>query len=308
MTRLIFVCVALGAGTALLWKAHCLRMESLGYRRVAITVSVADENGNPVSGIPVAVWTMGDSPLRSRQVFRRISSRDGRVSVRGWALSGVGCTAGGKKYYRSCVRRLIEFAGMPKGAKPVVDFQLRVRGVRNPVPMRVGNFSAEDVRLRAQFDLLKGDFLPPYGRGETADVTVAWERAGGDGPKMNDAAYELLFENGADGLAAGQVCSFPGTVKSDLLSDYMAPASGYTNHVRYSSTRVGTPFTRWGVWYFRIRTRTDLAGVVTNAIYGKFYGTPCRFRYYVNPVPNDRNVEAATGKNLMDLTDYDFMP
>jgi hypothetical protein len=59
---------------------------------------------------------------------------------------------------------------------------------------------------------------------------------------------------------------------------------------------------------FRVRTKKDASGNITNALYGKIYGefggyvdmrkTMFRFNftYYLNPEPNSRNMEF--GENL----------
>ena len=43
----------------------------------------------------------------------------------------------------------------------------------------------------------------------------------------------------------------------------------------------------------------DKDGNVKSALYGKIYGGFMQFRYYLNPTPNDRNVEFDPKQNLL---------
>jgi hypothetical protein len=40
-------------------------------------------------------------------------------------------------------------------------------------------------------------------------------------------------------------------------------------------------------------------GTVKSALYGKIYGDFMQFRYYLNPTPNDRNIEFDPKQNLL---------
>ena len=50
-----------------------------------------------------------------------------------------------------------------------------------------------------------------------------------------------------------------------------------------------------------MRTVLDENGNVKSALYGKIYGDPMQmnFRYYLNPTPNDRNIEFDPKQNLL---------
>ncbi|MCW5550774.1 MAG: hypothetical protein KIS67_01275 [Verrucomicrobiae bacterium] len=52
-------------------------------------------------------------------------------------------------------------------------------------------------------------------------------------------------------------------------------------------------------YYFRANTVLDENGNVKSALYGKIYGDFMQFRYYLNPTPNDRNVEFVPKRNLL---------
>jgi hypothetical protein len=50
---------------------------------------------------------------------------------------------------------------------------------------------------------------------------------------------------------------------------------------------------------FRVRTKLDKNGNIVNAHSGKIYGDFMQFSYYLNPKPNDRNIEFDPKHNLM---------
>jgi hypothetical protein len=68
--------------------------------------------------------------------------------------------------------------------------------------------------------------------------------------------------------------------------------------------------TKEGIGYvFRVRSVTNEMGIVTNAYFGKFSsdieyggasakGSYLKFTYYLNPTPNDRNLEFDPKRNL----------
>ena len=58
-------------------------------------------------------------------------------------------------------------------------------------------------------------------------------------------------------------------------------------------------------YFFRVRTVLNKAGEVESALYGKIHGDfsldhngVFGFSYYLNPTPNDRNLEFDTRQNL----------
>jgi hypothetical protein len=58
-------------------------------------------------------------------------------------------------------------------------------------------------------------------------------------------------------------------------------------------------------YYFRVRTKLDENGNVVSARYGKIYGDFMQFSYYLNPTPNDRNVEFDPKQNLITSLKFD---
>ena len=93
--------------------------------------------------------------------------------------------------------------------------------------------------------------------------------------------------------------------KSQFRSAYQAPEKGYLRSLTHEWVRkpnkpdVNTR-KRTRNYYIRVRTKLDEKGNVISAHYGKIYGDFMNFTHYLNPTPNDRNVEFDPKKNLID--------
>jgi hypothetical protein len=94
---------------------------------------------------------------------------------------------------------------------------------------------------------------------------------------------------------------------------YEAPISGYgiTSNLLEACYVPGeglfkTSLVNMSQCYFRVRAITNAAGEIVEAYYGKMQNsidiyppTSIRFTYYLNPKPNDRNIEFDPGRNLL---------
>ncbi len=201
---------------------------------------------------------------------------------------------------------------------------VRVQRIENPIPLfvkKVGDYvtreSKEDLFSQAdgvlRFDLMKGDWLPPIGKGKIADVEFKrlphedfGEFIGGAGVKGTSCrdSMEIRFLGEDNGLVDMSYS------ESARLKIRTAPDEGYT------STRLCWDYIdnnlAWKRSYdekrcycFRIRARRDEKGKVVEAYYGKIYGdiemlakisplvpvASVRFTYYLNPSNLDRNLE-----------------
>ncbi len=101
-----------------------------------------------------------------------------------------------------------------------------------------------------QYDFLKGDCLPPLGKGEIPDLQIEWTRPAERGAEACRRAFrsQLLGEN--NGLVLHRPLVDPEFVVTQLRSAQEAPSSGYE-----PSSDFGNHF-RGGklVAYFRIRS------------------------------------------------------
>lgn len=169
---------------------------------------------------------------------------------------------------------------------------LMVRRVVHPIPLvvrRVGrntgesvlNHLAETNRFatvdRIQYDLVQGDWLPPLGKGEVADIEFAKkDEAGG---MKGDWVRQWC------GLLSVQV-HFPGAdnglveAKAHLCAPRLreAPEDGYQpDYLAWwkrdrPGGEIASSIRRGRVLAFRIRSRRDAQGRLVDGLYGKIYG------------------------------------
>jgi hypothetical protein len=163
------------------------------------------------------------------------------------------------------------------------------------------------------YDLLAGDWTAPYGNGKEADIVFGLER---NYRSSSDyaATLSIAMARNQDGFAS--IAARDTVAESLLRFPRQAPESGYieTNIVLTVSAHPGqgekrTFSTPAQNLFFRVRTEVDENGRVKKALYGKLIGPiecglhdtktgKLRLTYYVNPKPNDRNLEFDPEKNL----------
>lgn len=216
---------------------------------------------------------------------------------------------------------------------------IRLQRVEHPIPLFVkrvemrdyergiGGFDGTNSVLR--FDLMKGDWLPPYGNGEVADVRIGArvDRLGTQ-RRFLPQEGEWGFLQFYDLVSKVELCD-----DDYLLSETVPPAVGI--RVRAAGKEgavVGVTRTRGkrkkvdkhGDWHceyfsdfdpdrcytFRIRSRRNDKGELVEAYYGKIYGDfefegddkkgliGVKFLYYLNPKSLDRNLEWDMKTNL----------
>ena len=173
-----------------------------------------------------------------------------------------------------------------------------------------GRKSVPEIGRPIGFDLAKADWVAPYGSGVSADFVFQLDtQLGGttaDGYQLFDATLNLSFSLPDDGIQSVYAKPSSG---STLRLPRVAPEIGYeTNLVRRAYRhRDGAYVERREDqnYFFRVRTKRDDGGRVISALYGKIHGEiefehagEVRFAYYLNPRPNDRNLEFDPAKNI----------
>lgn len=209
---------------------------------------------------------------------------------------------------------------------------LRLDRVENPIPLFVKQIFSRasdsvssnyfDIgKGKMEFDMVKGSFLPPIGKGEYADIcfTRLDREDLGIGTNFNGRtalAYRdsmvVKFLGEGNGLI-----EIPSR-RTDGIKIRTAPLDGYEadylvtkgkdKSVKYFSS--SNPDRNFAL---RIRTKRDKNGKIVSANYGKIYGdieikkldfslkvfvAAPSFMYYLNPIPLDRNLEWDMKNNL----------
>jgi hypothetical protein len=119
-----------------------------------------------------------------------------------------------------------------------------------------------------------------------------------------DHTLSISFPNPGDGIQ--EYIPSEGENGNQLRSTLEAPANGYQSQlVRTNSARPNgaglADYNENRVYFIRVRTVLDQMGNVKSALYGKIYGDPIflNFYYYLNPTPNNRNIEFDPKQNLI---------
>jgi len=173
----------------------------------------------------------------------------------------------------------------------------------DPIPMyaKSVNLGLPVFDKPAGFDFMIGDWVEPYGKGNRTDIMFTGHL---DQRSRLDYDYKLTvsFPNKGDGI---QTFATPQNHQNSLLrSPHQAPDGGY--EPQYVQEDIERPdkiikhdFEPKRNYFFRVRTVLDENGNVKNALYGKIYGDFMQFKYFLNPMANDLNIEFDPKRNLL---------
>ena len=210
---------------------------------------------------------------------------------------------------------------------------IRLQRVEHPIPLFVknvrpkvasGTFDGTNAVLR--YDLVLGDWLPPEGKGECADLEIRTKLTIDEvlqvGKYKDWKKTFFTFSNTVRFPGEGNGCRAEMTSPTAGIKLRNAPEAGYgktivnrfgvkrkivgpnVNEAEYSDSNPNR------CYYFRIRSRFDDKGNLVEAYYGKVYGDfnfhgrwdlgfrGVDFLYYLNPKSLDRNLEWDIKTNL----------
>jgi hypothetical protein len=142
---------------------------------------------------------------------------------------------------------------------------------------------------------MAGDWVAPYGKGVNTDFLFTENHA----DVKSGYTLTVSFPHPGDGIQRFSRDWSLGV--SGLQSSHEAPIDGY--QPKYEQTQMPDPNQ---IYYFRVQTVLDENGNVKSTLYGKIYGDFMQFSYYLNPTPNDRNIEFDPKQNLFKLKPRDL--
>lgn len=287
------------------------------------SVHVLDAGGNPIPDASIQV-TYPDRSAQRYDTGRGSSDEDGRYAYSGRTFSRVYVVIQKQGFYESIYQQKAYRPGAD-GKRIFFDPEIEavLKPIVNPIPMYARANFLEKIPAYDKpvgYDLMKDDWVSPYGEGRVSDLVFElrgtyqqWEN--------HDCTLTLTFSNEGDGLIA-----FEGNEKegSRLLSPHEAPEVGYLERKEWR--RSITPVDGQRVhsyeriieydenlnYIVRVRTILDENGNIESAHYGKIYGdmvfdptwerdSYLKFRaYYLNPTPNNRNIEFSVGESLIE--------
>jgi len=286
-----------------------------GIRIFKLTVNVVDESGNYVSKAAVGrVFEDGKLVLGEK---KGITDKNGKCSYIG--ISHMGNTGGGavkEGYYQSTFHHNFFVKNYGFWQPWNKEIEVTLRPIINPVPMYVRShtYSIPVLGKNIGFDLIKSDWVSPYGNGVYSDVIFRIERQYKNVDNF-DATLNMTFPNKYDGIQL---------IKEDLGGDFsvgsrfrlprQAPVDGYQN-IWTKRVSTGVYGLRQNAnikennFIFRVRSETE-NGKLKRAMYGKIRGD-IRFAaasdeagfemlYYLNP-DYTRNLEFDPKRNLFIL-------
>ena len=311
-----------------------------------ITFRVVDDFGRPVEGATVGVATFERTEIKSGEGFGEdiyknvdvVTDTNGVAMIESTSPHpniryGIHTKSG---YYPAEGGNDYRFKESSNGSwqpwNPTVELVLKP--VVNPVPMYDGALRDRKVPVEGKpvgFDLMKNDWVAPYGKGATADFLFQLDAAPektvtnwyGTSPRprpVRDNKLTVSFSSDGDGI---QTVLVPKAGRSELRLPRQAPADGYepvlVKHdydeitgTQKENTLVQhhSDFQPDGNYFFRVRTKKDAQGNIVSALYGEIHGdfnavhgggigSTLSFSYHLNPTANSQNMEFDPQRNLL---------
>ncbi|MCX6984755.1 MAG: hypothetical protein NT118_08405 [Lentisphaerae bacterium] len=300
------------------------------------TAKVIDESRNPINDVNIKfgyehLKTLNPWDGRTTTKIEGKTESGGIFTASSNGLPRIAITATKDGYYRSY--KEYEFKNSENGKwqpwNPNVDIVLRK--IVNPVPMYMKDLSYFLIPIVNEpigYDLLVGDWVKPYGKGNIDDITVLFnldcdEKA--SDPKHNPVPphhykkykYQMEIRTNHNGDGFCPISESSIIPESGLKFPYEAPENGYLKNIVFkvdSENEINTQEPNGDYFYIRIRTELDGNGNVIKGMYGKFLFTnginkcsmsrkdgvtkgDISFTYYINP-DYTRNIEFDSKRNL----------
>jgi hypothetical protein len=311
------------------------------YAIIKISPKVTDENGAPIKDAEVHV-AVGNS-LHYKDGYNDFhgeTDEQGVFAVESKIQTNIVIEVKKLGYYSS---RLIYISpqnqmlhNIKSGDKiqpwnPTVPIILKKIGKPIPMIVRLGLSSSDKIRYAPRlgenvgYDLIKSDWISPWGKGEIADIFLVFDSKFQDQENYKTEAI-LRFTNPDDGLIP--IMNLVGG-ESHFKYPRLAPADGYevkSINLKDQSGEQQRLIPNEPIGYFcRIRTvKEKQTGKIISAQYGKIVGgtgersnanpfklisfmwkdrkidpTPgFQVSTYINPTPNDQNLEYDQQNNI----------
>lgn len=295
----------------------------LPHAKAVVTIKVVDDRGVavPSAKLDGGFYSPHGDINYAGDVFETLTDTNGEYCAKGTAYTDMQVMVRKEAHYRTEMK--IEFPQLrePNHLSSVIRTNMLVvlNRIRNPAPLYARR-TIDHLQLgeTSGFDLMKGDWVAPRGRGVESDLVF---HATGQliGPRDFDLTLTLTFSRSTDGFLPMATPLENGV--SELKLPHQAPLEGYRvgQAWHFRSMKAQDPYAPRILlndhdanmnYYLRVRSQTNQFGIVTNALYGKILNdvelglsstsnaVGMVFTYYLNPTPNDRNVEFSRGNSL----------
>lgn len=296
-----------------------------GLRRTVVEFDVVDENGNPISDADASVVFIKSDSLAHVKSDHGQTDGDGHLRMGGFSTGEVWFQFTKDGYYRTSGRVWFQRQGhvadgvsweqdklygqnfWPETGQTGVLGEMPCRVVMKKVldlhPMRafdVDSVWPDDMETLG-FDFEKGDWVPPRGKGEQADVWFSM--VPGKPGVSGEACEDLEVKFGNPGSGNGYVCE-----ERDYWSErgwlLVAPETGYEEKLLLSRDDEFAQALEHGEKYLVVRTRAkrDEEGNIVSVRYGlipllklapgRLASTRIRFFGWMNLQDNERGLES----------------
>ena len=314
------------------------------------TLTVVDESNHPIQGATVSSLfsRMNDPRLSSMRSFGGTTDAQGIFRFKaGEDMCLVRLRAAKHGHFDADVTEIHGMGKVPSDLSHIVTLpnntteiplcykEVQLRTLKGTLPRKTW----------VGFDFAVGDVVAPWGRGQTSDIrfwvdgkqigwtetteTIEQFRKDQDHARFSEAEFSAMYGSfrGVTRVSCAQ--SGDGIMRSPAFWPYcqlkmpaLAPAEGYatTLEIPYATLPYPSYQDDYLGYYLRVRTKLGADGRVTSAHYAKIQGAircgygAISFRYYYNPVADDRRLVLDRKRNLLqpppgttgvELTRYD---
>jgi len=297
----------------LLMVAFCANNAGALFTAAKVTIKVLGEDGVPIEGANVGVGFNYNTGWGTNSEGRQgLSDGKGLFAASGQGNGHISYGADKEGYYDSYYgydfQKLGPFGWEPKNPELIVV----LRKIGNPAPMYARDTTKSPVEIPVVdkdvgFDLVKFDWVAPYGAGVHSDFVFHLKRQFVEWNNQNSSLV-LIFSNKNDGILRIDENLQYG---SDFKLPRFAPEKGYVNKlelfIHAGPNGYKTNVKRSDNYIFRIRSKVK-DGELVEAMYGKILGSldfstvgtktaTIHFKYYLNP-DGTRNLEYDPERNL----------
>ncbi len=300
-----------------------------------VTVQVMDEDGNAINNADVLIAFQRARDIDNPWAGTKSVSCKGKSDVNGLfigsnkeCLGWVSLHASKMSYYDNSYKRY-SFEKFDQGQwqpwNPTVSITLKKK--INPIPMYARRVDTEIPILDKPvgYDLKKGDWVMPYGQGDSNDIFFTVEREYQDNHNFKS---KMTMEIPEEGNGFRPVMTELETPWSEYRFPLIAPVEGYGNTI-YQIFNAGSDIEGGHQrlfypkdcqnYFIRTRTKADGDGNLVRADYGLLVGpinyflqpysetATIRFKYYLN-TDGTPNIEFDPERNLLKLERREIKP
>lgn len=264
---------------------------------------IVDETGSPIPD--ATVWVSYDVPPSANETetggeIRGLTDTNGMFTASHTDQSVyLGFHAQKAGHYSAAAQYFLGFEATNNSINWNPTQTLVLKRILHPIPMYAKRILKGPPVLNKPigYDLIAGDWVAPYGKGRTSDFVFTRTNSFKSSTDY-ESSVTLTFSNAGDGIQ-----EFRPTDAENGGFPFNAPETGYQGQlIRETSAQPGTAskfdFNLARRYFFRVRTVLDKNQNVKSAMYGKIYGDLMQFAYYLNPTPNDHNLEFDPQNNL----------